>query len=85
MEAGIAGNEQWGLDVGAHQNHWAPYLSQYNHGDYMGSEMEYKRGDNFSEGSISDEEVSPLKERPRPRMIKKRKVVDFSVELEGAD
>lgn len=26
FEAGVAGNQQWGLDVGPHQNHWEPYV-----------------------------------------------------------
>ena len=26
-EAGIAGNKQWGLDAGDHQQHWDPYVA----------------------------------------------------------
>ncbi|KAJ7140756.1 hypothetical protein C8R44DRAFT_533038, partial [Mycena epipterygia] len=34
--AGRAGNQQWGLDVGPHQNGWNPYTNiprHWNHGD----------------------------------------------------
>ncbi|KAI0681781.1 hypothetical protein BC835DRAFT_1204103, partial [Cytidiella melzeri] len=37
VEAGIAGYQQWGLDVGDHQERWNPYLdlpTHWNHGDF---------------------------------------------------
>ncbi|KAI0683118.1 hypothetical protein BC835DRAFT_1311235 [Cytidiella melzeri] len=38
VEAGIAGYQQWGLDVGDHQERWNPYLdlpTHWNHGDFV--------------------------------------------------
>ncbi|KAJ6552344.1 hypothetical protein B0H10DRAFT_2104636 [Mycena sp. CBHHK59/15] len=35
-EAGQAGNQQWGLDVGPHQDNWNPYANiprHWNHDD----------------------------------------------------
>ncbi|KAF8176214.1 hypothetical protein K438DRAFT_1478619, partial [Mycena galopus ATCC 62051] len=34
--AGRAGNQQWGLDIGTHQDNWNPYAglpADWNHGD----------------------------------------------------
>ncbi|KAJ7679983.1 hypothetical protein B0H17DRAFT_897559, partial [Mycena rosella] len=42
-QAGRAGNEQWGLDAGPHQDDWSPYThipSHWNHGDRDESESE---------------------------------------------
>ncbi|KAJ7870391.1 hypothetical protein B0H13DRAFT_1550931, partial [Mycena leptocephala] len=36
FQAGRAGNHQWGLDVGPHQDHWNPYANipeHWNHDD----------------------------------------------------
>ncbi|KAJ7255556.1 hypothetical protein C8J57DRAFT_1236007 [Mycena rebaudengoi] len=43
IQAGRAGNEQWGRDAGPHQDGWVPYMhipSHWNHGDREGSETE---------------------------------------------
>lgn len=45
VEAGAAGNQQWGLDAGSHQNGWNPYEglpSHWNVGDREYSETELK-------------------------------------------
>jgi hypothetical protein len=37
LQAGQAGNKQWGLDVGPHQENWSPYADlpgHRNHGDH---------------------------------------------------
>lgn len=36
LASGKAGNEQWGLDAGSHQEHWSPYFglpSEWSHDD----------------------------------------------------
>ncbi|KAJ7886290.1 hypothetical protein B0H13DRAFT_1545913, partial [Mycena leptocephala] len=36
LQAGRAGNQQWGLDKGPHQDDWSPYLNlptHWNHDD----------------------------------------------------
>ncbi|TFK34965.1 hypothetical protein BDQ12DRAFT_580868, partial [Crucibulum laeve] len=36
VAAGVAGNQQWGLDAGSHMDRWNPYSglsSQWNHKD----------------------------------------------------
>lgn len=45
MAAGMAGNEQWGLNVGDHQEGWNPYMGLpdgWNVGDRVGSDSETK-------------------------------------------
>lgn len=45
FDAGVAGNQQWGLDAGAHQKRWYPYgglPSDWNHEDrHTESESEH--------------------------------------------
>ncbi|KAF8956267.1 hypothetical protein BDZ97DRAFT_1763938 [Flammula alnicola] len=51
-KAGMAGNCQWGLDAGDHQECWDPYQgipSYWNYGDRSESEGELERGLNFVE------------------------------------
>lgn len=52
-QAGRAGNYQWGLDVGDHQEGWNPYDGtpiEWNHNDRDSSEGEYKvRGKMFKQ------------------------------------
>lgn len=43
IEAGKAGNQQWGLDTGPHKDDWNPYINlpyHWNHGDFVSSETE---------------------------------------------
>ncbi|KAF9236619.1 hypothetical protein BU15DRAFT_63878 [Melanogaster broomeanus] len=75
LAAGIAGNQQWGLDAGEHQDHWHPYWgmpSQWNVEDREYSEGELNRGPEFSTGSEKEIEDTPItqemsRKRPRPR------------------
>ncbi|KAJ6623167.1 hypothetical protein B0H10DRAFT_825259 [Mycena sp. CBHHK59/15] len=77
--AGPAGDEQWGLDAGNHQGRWVPYTGLPDHwSDYRAPDEEvYARGDNFSDGSLSDSDIPTMQEpkqpRPKPRLKMKQK------------
>ncbi|KAF8208402.1 hypothetical protein K438DRAFT_324602 [Mycena galopus ATCC 62051] len=75
--AGLAGDEQWGLDAGHHQDRWQPYIglpaewSSYRSGKE--DDEKYRRGLNFSVDGLSGDEASahkPLRSahiQPKPR------------------
>ncbi|KAF8842378.1 hypothetical protein BDN67DRAFT_386602 [Paxillus ammoniavirescens] len=74
IEAGAAGNQQWGLDAGSHQHGWNPYEglpSHWNVGYREYSETELKHGPHYSGGSEEEgkdiAKPSDLHKRPRPR------------------
>ncbi|KAF9468215.1 hypothetical protein BDZ94DRAFT_1184677 [Collybia nuda] len=82
--AGIAGNQQWGLDAGLHQGKWNPYgglPGHWNHNDRSESESELQHGASFSDGSldnfalqcVANEQALMKKERPKPRPLTKFK------------
>ncbi|KAK0435039.1 hypothetical protein EV421DRAFT_1716984, partial [Armillaria borealis] len=37
-EAGVAGNQQWGIDVGCHQDNWYPYSTDHDDDYRFGTE-----------------------------------------------
>ncbi|KAH7919295.1 hypothetical protein BV22DRAFT_1051142 [Leucogyrophana mollusca] len=76
VRAGIAGNQQWGLDSGNHQGGWNPYAdlpTHWSHGDRDYSETELERGPEFSEGSIEEASQRPPSLPPRKRVKPRRK------------
>ncbi|KAG2750623.1 hypothetical protein P692DRAFT_201787823 [Suillus brevipes Sb2] len=79
-QSGSAGNYQWGLDAGNHQDGWDPYAglpSHWNHddrneGDADYDENELERGPDFSDSenvaaSTNELLISSSQPTPRPR------------------
>ncbi|PPQ88302.1 hypothetical protein CVT25_012365 [Psilocybe cyanescens] len=76
IRAGVAGNEQWGLDVGNHQDDWIPYgdlPDEWNGGDRDGleDETELMCGSNYVDFPKRPTPKEPTQPRPRPRPIQK--------------
>ncbi|EIW81980.1 hypothetical protein CONPUDRAFT_72328 [Coniophora puteana RWD-64-598 SS2] len=84
-EAGVAGNEQWGWDIGRHQDNWSPYAGVPSHWkEYrVEHEDELEVGSQFSgtpddtvptaiAGEVTECPPLPRKHIPKPRR-KKRK------------
>ncbi|KAJ7109223.1 hypothetical protein C8R44DRAFT_986254 [Mycena epipterygia] len=69
--AGVAGEEQWGLDAGKHQGGWVPYTglpnawSSHINGDYTRDEGIFNHGKEFSEGSSSESDL-PVPKKAQP-------------------
>ncbi|KAF4621743.1 hypothetical protein D9613_012157 [Agrocybe pediades] len=61
-ESGMAGNEQWGLDVGSLQGGFYPYHQNesWDKKDYEESESEFIRGPDYREASDSEKEPERL-------------------------
>ncbi|KAF8996285.1 hypothetical protein BDZ89DRAFT_1171659 [Hymenopellis radicata] len=80
--AGIAGNCQWGLDAGHHQEGWSPYQDEVDRPSWTddlrtGSESELVLGKNFvhltKRGETPLKQVAvPAKPRPKPRPTRKK-------------
>ncbi|TFK32445.1 hypothetical protein BDQ12DRAFT_773402 [Crucibulum laeve] len=65
VRAGVAGNYQWGLDAGQHQD-WNPYCDlpeHWNHGDREGSDGELEYGPDF----ITNPPLPPIEKKTRPK------------------
>ncbi|KAH9474266.1 hypothetical protein JR316_0013429 [Psilocybe cubensis] len=79
LRAGIAGNYQWGLDVGNHQDDWKPYLCRdWFIGDREVNDDEMLPGPKYIDQPKTKVEVQPKRPRPKPRPIpKKRKLSDY--------
>ncbi|KAH6889065.1 hypothetical protein BKA70DRAFT_1541345 [Coprinopsis sp. MPI-PUGE-AT-0042] len=77
--AGRAGNQQWGLNAGTHQDRWNPYLRlplSWNHEDQDYSDSELQTGPQFSdsEGDTLLQAVKPPnpKRTVKPRQLRPR-------------
>ncbi|KAF8075742.1 hypothetical protein FPV67DRAFT_1648897 [Lyophyllum atratum] len=74
--AGKAGNYQWGLDAGDHQDCWDPYAGlpeQWTPGDRDGSETELQCGSQFITIMKPPPPAVETKPRPRPRPLRRKK------------
>ncbi|OBZ71602.1 hypothetical protein A0H81_08563 [Grifola frondosa] len=74
VETGRAGNQQWGLDKGTHQNRWNPYVnlpSQWSYQPYEGSDSELQPGPEYSDTEVKphipEKRPAAVPVRPRPR------------------
>ncbi|KAF9529533.1 hypothetical protein CPB83DRAFT_834956 [Crepidotus variabilis] len=75
-QAGVAGNRQWGLDAGSHQDDWNPYGGLPEHWDlqnYTAGDDECLEGPNYK----AVEKIQPItqsghKTRPKPKPRAKR-------------
>ncbi|KAJ7753231.1 hypothetical protein B0H16DRAFT_1835398 [Mycena metata] len=73
LAAGRAGNQQWGLDVGTHQENWSPYINipaEWNHDDRDNeSESELLPGPNYkAEPRVENNDVEMTDvAHPRPK------------------
>ncbi|KAK0486624.1 hypothetical protein EDD18DRAFT_1111160 [Armillaria luteobubalina] len=84
-DAGIAGNCQWGLDVGMHQDNWCPWKfgGENGKGVREGTESELEPGPDFDEDERQEwfrarKEEDNVKKRahgpvPKPRMISRKR------------
>ncbi|KAJ6514135.1 hypothetical protein DFH09DRAFT_1099690 [Mycena vulgaris] len=66
--AGRAGNQQWGLDAGHHQDDWSPYQnipSHWNHADRDESESELQQGPHYKH--MPDVDMPDANARPKRR------------------
>ncbi|KAF9522922.1 hypothetical protein CPB83DRAFT_863752 [Crepidotus variabilis] len=80
--AGIAGNHQWGLDAGDHQDGWDPYgglPDHFNHHDREGSDGETQRGFQFvainptaTAGDASENEASAVELKAKAQVVCKK-------------
>ncbi|THU82689.1 hypothetical protein K435DRAFT_932878 [Dendrothele bispora CBS 962.96] len=87
INAGIAGNCQWGLDVGPLEDNWFPYNGPEAQQDNLreGSESELEVGPKYQAdvqalNHMTEEKLS--KPRPRPRL--RRKIVEVEDAEEGS-
>ncbi|THU94636.1 hypothetical protein K435DRAFT_860354 [Dendrothele bispora CBS 962.96] len=87
INAGIAGNCQWGLDVGPLEDNWFPYNGPEAQQDNLreGSESELEVGPKYQTdvqalNHMTEEKLS--KPRPRPRL--RRKIVEVEDAEEGS-
>ncbi|KAF8134056.1 hypothetical protein K438DRAFT_1997887 [Mycena galopus ATCC 62051] len=67
--AGRAGNQQWGLDIGTHQDNWNPYAglpADWNHGDRDDeSDSELQPGPNYRGPTTQADANEQQQTRPR--------------------
>ncbi|PBK65064.1 hypothetical protein ARMSODRAFT_1052985 [Armillaria solidipes] len=88
-EAGVAGNQQWGLDVGCHQDNWYPYSTDHDDDYRFGTESEVEPGPHYvyedgttheirmkepRKRSATREPKDYSKPRPRPILKKRRQI-----------
>ncbi|KAK0187093.1 hypothetical protein F5146DRAFT_1209292 [Armillaria mellea] len=84
-EAGTAGNQQWGLDVGCHQDNWYPYAVNHDDDYRFGTESEVEPGPSYvyEDGMTHENQLKEPPKRsatrepkdysePRPRPILKK-------------
>ncbi|KAK0219323.1 hypothetical protein EDD85DRAFT_961287 [Armillaria nabsnona] len=84
-EAGVAGNQQWGLDVGCHQDNWYPYSTDHDDDYRFGTESEVEPGLHYvyEDGTTHENRMKEPRKwsatrepkdysEPRPRPILKK-------------
>ncbi|KAK0213456.1 hypothetical protein DFS33DRAFT_1377946 [Desarmillaria ectypa] len=87
-EAGIAGNQQWGLDVGCHQDNSYPYMSDHDVDHRVVTDSEHGLHYVYENGTIHEHQMKDppkrsatedpkdyFKPMPRPILKKRRRKI----------